>query len=128
MLERQFDVRPRRIECDNELFTQKPEIRVYLENKHHIEVDPSPPYTQDLKPTNARESGGVVKDKARAMGLSSKSPADLWPEITRAAVYLHNRSPSYTYNREAPHDRFRTDVTQRNRVICTNRKPPFESL
>src|SRR4029077_16131722 len=69
------------------------EIRVYLENQNHIEMDPSPPYTQSLNGAGER-SGGVIKDKARAIRISSKLPGELWPEIPRAAVYLHNRTPT----------------------------------
>jgi hypothetical protein len=122
-----FDPRPRKVECNDELFTQISEIRVYLENQNHIEIDPSPPYTQDLNGAGER-SGGVIKDKARAMRMSSKLPAELWPEITRAAVYLHNRTPRYTYNWKAPYDRFRTYVIQKDGVVCSHRKPQIAHL
>jgi hypothetical protein len=38
----------------------------------------------------AERSGGVNKDKARALRLDSNLSWTLWPEITRTAVYLHN--------------------------------------
>ena len=80
LLERQYELKPQVIECDNELTTQKPGVKRYIESLH-IKVEPSPPYTQALN-GGAERSGGVVKQKIRSMRASSKLPAALWREIS----------------------------------------------
>jgi hypothetical protein len=63
------------------------------------------------------------------MRPSSKLPAELWPEITRAAMYLHNRTPRYTYNWKAPYDRFFEFMSlEPNEIVCTNRKQQLAHL
>ena len=43
LLERQYELKPQVIECDNELTTQKPGVKRYIESLH-IKVEPSLPY------------------------------------------------------------------------------------
>ena len=50
-------------------------------------------------------------------------PAALWPEINRAAVYLQNRTPSYTYNWKTPYERFHTYLAYRDGVVVGHKKP-----
>ena len=65
-----------------------------LEKDFQLKIEPSAPYSQSQNGATER-SGGVVKDKERAMRNGAKLPSFLWPEIQRAAVYLHNRIPRY---------------------------------
>ncbi|RKK10738.1 hypothetical protein BFJ65_g14733 [Fusarium oxysporum f. sp. cepae] len=53
-------------------------------------------------------SGGVVKDKERAMRTGAKLPHQLWPEIGRTAVYLYNRTPNYASGWKTPYDQLHT--------------------
>lgn len=55
---------------------------------------PSAPDTQ-AQNGGAERSRGVIKENARAMRLDANLPWELWPEITRAAVYLYNRTSNY---------------------------------
>jgi hypothetical protein len=121
------DLRPKIIEGDNEIFTQKHELRDFLEVKEHMRIEPSSAYTGSQNGA-AERSGGVIKDKSPAMREGAKLPAKLWPEISRAAVYLHNRTPRYTYNWKAPFDRFHTYLALRNGVVVDHRKPQAAHL
>ena len=66
-------------------------------------IEASAPYTQ-AQNGGAERSGGVIKDKARAM--IGKLPEELWPEIYRSAVYLWNRTPRYMYEWKSPYEMF----------------------
>ncbi|EED19147.1 hypothetical protein TSTA_024690 [Talaromyces stipitatus ATCC 10500] len=92
-LDRQYKIKPLKIKCDNEILKQ-PKVKDWLHSQEHVDIKPSPPDTQALDGA-AERSGGVVKDKARAMRDAVKLPADLSPEIYRIAVYLLNRTPRY---------------------------------
>jgi hypothetical protein len=116
-----YGIKVQVIECDNELTSQKPAVRRFIESLS-IKVEPSPPYTQALN-GGAERSGGVVKDKARSMRASSKLPSALWKEIVRTAVYLLNRTPRWQYHWKTPYDRFHTYVSHRNGVSVEHRKP-----
>ena len=96
-------------------------MRTFLEEQF-IKVEPSAPYTQ-AQNGGAERSGGVIKEKSRAMRTSSKLPTSLWPEITRAAVYLHNRIPRYNYQWKAPYTLFHTFLSQRDGIVGAERKP-----
>jgi hypothetical protein len=74
-----------------------------LEKDFQLTVEPSAPYTQSQN--GATEcSGGVIKDKECVMRNGARLPSFLWPEIQRAAVYLHNCTPCYLYNWKTPYD------------------------
>lgn len=57
------------------------------------------------------------------MRAGAKLPGELWPEISRAAVYLYNRTPKYVYNWKTPYDRFLTFVAHRDGSVVENQKP-----
>jgi hypothetical protein len=57
------------------------------------------------------------------MAIGANLPDELWPEVSRAAVYLHNRKPKYTYNWKTPYDRFHTHLAYRDGVVVEDRKP-----
>ena len=121
LLENQYNLKPQVVECDNELTTQKPKVKRYIESLH-IRIEPSPPYTQALN-GGAERSGGVVKQKIRSMRASSKLPAALWKEISKAAVYLLNRIPKYQNHWRAPYERFHTFIAQRNGISNQPKRP-----
>ena len=81
------------IECDGEIATTKPEVARWCARKS-IRLETSAPDTQ-AQNGGAERSGGVIKDKSRTIRLDANLPWELWPEIVRAAVYLHNRTPNY---------------------------------
>ena len=111
LLDRQYGIKPKVIESDNEITTVKPKVRHYLERDHQIRLEPSPPYTQDLNGA-AERSGGVLKEKIRSMRAGTKLPNTLWREITRTAVYLLNRTPRYKYNWRTPYESFHSNPGQ----------------
>ena len=118
----QCEIRPQTIECDNEIFMKCKAVLTWLQTDKHVKVEPSPPHVKDLDGA-AERSGGIVKDKARAMRQAAKLPAALWLEIDRAAVYLHNRTPRYQYNWKSPYDRFHTYLSHRDRVVVPDLGP-----
>ena len=75
LLKNQYNLKPQVIECDNELTSQKPAVKRYIESLH-IKVEPSLAYTQSLN-RSAERSGGVVKQKIQSMQASSKLPTAL---------------------------------------------------
>jgi hypothetical protein len=74
-----------------------------LEKDFQLIVEPSVPYMQ-LQNGAAECLGGMIKDKERAMRNGARLLSFLWPEIQRAAVYLHNCIPCYLYNWKIPYD------------------------
>ena len=66
ILKRQYSIQPRVIEMDGELFTQKPKVRKYLEEKEHLLLEPSAPYTQ-AQNGGAERSGGEIKEQSNTM-------------------------------------------------------------
>ncbi|KAK4220422.1 hypothetical protein QBC38DRAFT_350465, partial [Podospora fimiseda] len=44
-LQHQHSIKPKVVECDNEITTQKPEVEQWL-RKHMVEIEPSAPHTQ----------------------------------------------------------------------------------
>ena len=57
ILERQYEIKPKVIECDNDIITQKPAVKEYL-NSLFVKHEPSPSYTQDLNGGAERSGGG----------------------------------------------------------------------
>ena len=123
ILKTQYQVVPEVIECDNEIVDQKPKVRDFLEQPpRSIRLEPSAPYTQDQN-GGAERSGGVIKNKARAMRLGSNLPPFLWVEIYRCAVYLYNRTPKYMYNWKSPYERFYAHLSQRDGFPARDHRP-----
>lgn len=87
-LKTQYSIIVKVIECDGEITATKPEVARWC-STHSIILEPSAPDTQ-AQNGGAERSGGVIKDTARAIRLDANLPWELWPEITRAAVYLRN--------------------------------------
>jgi hypothetical protein len=126
LLKNQYDLKPQVFECDNELTSQKPGVKRYIESQH-IRIEPSPPYTQSSN-GGAERSGGVVKQKIRSMRTSSKLPTALWKEISKSAIYLLNRTPRYQYRWKAPYDRFHTFIAQRDGISIQHKRPDQSHL
>ena len=59
MLDRQYDIQPKVIEVDNELTTQKPKVKAFLE-KECVKLEPSAPYT-GAQLGGAERPGGAIK-------------------------------------------------------------------
>jgi hypothetical protein len=92
-LKNHYNISVKTIKADNEITIVKPEVERWLANQGTI-VEPSAPNTQ-VQNGGAECSGSVNKEKARAMRLDANLSWKLWPEVTRAAVYLSNRTLNY---------------------------------
>ncbi|KAJ8131105.1 hypothetical protein O1611_g2520 [Lasiodiplodia mahajangana] len=118
-----YQVKVEVIECDNEILKHEDGLEALRDTfpDHEITFEPSAANTQGQNGA-AERSGGVIKDKARAMRLGSNLPKSLWPEIIKAAIYLYNRSPKHIYNWKTPYERFHTYFMLRDGLIG-DRKP-----
>jgi hypothetical protein len=125
-LKKQYNITVKVIECDGEIATTKPEVARWC-TAQAIRLEPSAPDTQ-AQNGGAERSGGVVKDKSRAMRLDANLPWQLWPEITRAAVYLYNRTPNYSNHWKSPYEVFFTFTALQNGIVTTPRKPSLAHL
>jgi hypothetical protein len=126
-LERHYQIKPRVVECDNEIMGNS----VFMRNRtatldflraQNIIVENSAVHTP-AQNGGAEVSGSIIKTKARAMRAGAKLPQYLWVEIYRCAVYLYNRTPKYIYNWRTPYERLHTFVARRDGVITEGRKP-----
>ena len=122
MLEHQHQIHSQKIKCDNKIFMKCKAVLTWLENQQYVKVEPSPPHVKELDRA-AKCSGGVIKDKARSMRKAAKLPSALWPETTRAAVYLHNQMPRYKYNWKLPYDCFHTYLAHQDGLVVNDHKP-----
>lgn len=125
LLKNQFDIRVKVIECDNEITEANEGVGKWL-TKQSIQLEPSSPYTQ-AQNGGAERSGGVVKEKARAMRIGAKLPHNLWPEINKTAVYLYNRTPNYGKDLPStwstPYERFHTANSFAKGIVIHDRRP-----
>ena len=122
----QFSVTVKVIESDNEIVTVKAEVERWCTSQG-IKIEPSAPDTQ-AQNGGAERSGGVIKEKARAMRLDANLPWEMWPEVTRAAVYLYNRTPNYKNQWRSPYEVFFTTVALLNGIVTQPRKPSLGHL
>lgn len=125
-LRKQYNITVKIIECDGEITATKPEVARWAVAQSII-LEPSSPDTQ-AQNGGAERSGGVIKDKARTMRLDANLPFELWPEIVRSAVYLHNRTPKYSHGWKSPYEVFFTTASLYNGVITPPRKPNLAHL
>ena len=125
-LKNHYNITPKTIEADNEIATVKPEVKHWLATQG-VTVEPSAPDTQ-AQNGGAERSGGVNKEKSRAMRLGANLPWELWPEITRSAVYLHNRTPNYANNWKTPYEVFFTRTALNNGIVTSAKKPHLAHL
>jgi hypothetical protein len=125
-LKNHYNITVKVIETDNEITTVKPQVERWLASQG-ITVEPSAPDTQ-AQNGGAERSGGVNKEKSRAMRLDANLPWELWSEITRAGVYLYNRTPNYVNNWKTPYEIFFTHVAFNNGIVTSLRKPNLAHL
>jgi hypothetical protein len=85
-------IKVKTVKCDNEIEKHSQVVK-FLASKS-IRIELSAPNTQGQN-NGAERSGGVLKDKERAMRVGARLPHALWPEIGKIAVYLYNRTPNY---------------------------------
>jgi hypothetical protein len=86
-------IKVKTIEYNNEI-EKHSQVAKFLASKS-IRIKPSAPNTQNQN-GGAKRSGGVLKDKKRAMRVGARLPHALWPDIGKTAVYLYNRTPNYS--------------------------------
>lgn len=121
LLDRQYQIKPKVVECDNEIPRDKGQIYEYLSTQH-VRVEASSSYTP-AQNGGAEVSGHLIKTKARAMRISARLPEHLWVEIYRTATYLYNRTPKYMHSWRTPYDRFHTFIAHRDGIVVEDRKP-----
>jgi hypothetical protein len=85
-------IKVKTVEYNNEI-EKHSQVAEFLVSKS-IRIKPSAPNTQGHN-GGAERSGGVLKDKERAMRVGARLPYALWPKIGKTAVYLYNRTPNY---------------------------------
>lgn len=126
ILERRYQIKPRVIECDNEIYEKRHRLRHWLESLF-ILIEPSAEYTPSQN-GGAERSGGVLEIKARAMRIGAGLPNYLWVEIFKAAVYLYNRTPKYILRWQSPYSRFFTFLANRDGIVDRHYKPDLRHL
>jgi hypothetical protein len=80
------------VECNNEI-EKHSQVAEFLAFKS-IRIKLLVPNTQGQN-GGAERSGGVLKDKERAMRVKARFSYALWPKIGKTAVYLYNRISNY---------------------------------
>jgi hypothetical protein len=130
MMERQYNAKLQVVECDNEIIKtygfKKREACLWLEEQG-IRLEPSAPNTQ-AQNGGAERSGAMIKEKARCNRIDAHLPRNMWPEITRATVYLYNRTPIAKNNWKSPYKRFHTHIGFQNGTITAPIKPNLSHL
>ena len=104
MMERQYGVKVKVVECDNEIIQKLPGVKQHLEARS-IALEPSPANTQHLNGA-AERSGGIVQNVMRSMAIGAKFPNGLWREVGKTAVYLLNRTPRQRLQWKTPYEWF----------------------
>jgi hypothetical protein len=118
LLERQYEIKVKAVESDNEIISKLPGVKRYLESRH-IRTDPSPGDTQALNGA-AERSWRTVKEQLAAIRDSSKLPNALWREISKAGVYLLNRTPRKRLEWKTPFEIFHSKGDARRKPDLTN--------
>jgi hypothetical protein len=90
-IRRRFNYRVRIFHTDNEPALGEKFDTWIKDNGYTVEY--SAPYTPGQNGA-AERSGGLIITKARTIRINANLPENLWPEITIAAGYLLNRTPS----------------------------------
>lgn len=69
-----------------------------------IGLEISPPETHE--PNGGVERARVIAmiERGIAMQLQANLPGELWPEITKAAIWLYNMCPSHAHNLRSPNE------------------------
>ena len=101
LLWRRYDEKIRVFECDTKI-PHSNLVSEWLQARGYA-LEPCAPYTQ-AQNGGAERSGGMVKDRARAM--VGKLPKEVWPEVYKTSVYTWNRIPRYMYEWKSPYEMF----------------------
>jgi hypothetical protein len=104
-------IKVKTVKYDNKI-EKHSQVAEFLASKS-IRIKPLAPNTQGQN-GGAERSGGVLKDKERAMRVKARLPHALWSEISKTAVYLYNRSSNYGDSDtrwKSPYTRFRRIVS-----------------
>ena len=95
-----FGTKIARIRCDNGGEFISNDFRQFCDEKG-IEIDYSVPYVHELNGTVERKNRTLM-EKVRALLIDSKLPKYLWPEATKTAAYLSNRTSTETLQGKTP--------------------------
>jgi hypothetical protein len=117
MMEVHNSIKVKTIKYNNEI-EKHSQIAEFLASKS-IRIKPSAPNTQGQN-GGAKRSGGVLKDKKRAMRVEARLPHALWPKIGKTAVYLYNRTPNYGDS----DTRWKSSYTRFRRIVSLARGMP----
>ena len=112
MLEVQYSIKVKAIECDNEITETHPRVAELLCDRG-ILAEPSAPNTQ-AQNGGAERIAAVIIQKSRAMRAGAKLPEYLWPETIKAATYLYNRTPSMQRDKKTPYELFHSQFRPNN--------------
>jgi hypothetical protein len=118
MLERQYEAKVKVVESDNEIISKLPGVKRYLESRH-IRTEPSPADTQALN-GGAERAWRTIKEQIIAMRDSLKLPNALWREISKAAMYLLNRTPRKRLEWKTPFEILHSKGDARRKPDLTN--------
>jgi hypothetical protein len=70
----------------------------------------------------------VLQSEYSTLGEYLSGIRNLWPEITRAAVYLHNRTANQSNNWKTPYEVFFTSTRLSQGLVTRSRKPNVSHL
>ena len=87
----QYGIELRIVRSDQETSLQQKVFGSWLDEEG-VKYEKSAPQTQRQNGTSER-TGGIIKERMRAMEFDSGLPPDLWPVTLKAASYLYNRTP-----------------------------------
>jgi hypothetical protein len=114
-LQIRFNITVKAIEAANEITKVMLEVFKWCVPLS-IKTEPSATDTQ-AQNGGVERSRGIIKEKVRAVRLDANLPWHLWLEITRAAVYLYNRTPNFTNGGKSPYERFFTRTEALNGIV-----------
>jgi hypothetical protein len=104
-------IKVKTVEYNNKI-EKHSQVAEFLASKS-IRIKLSAPNTQGQN-GGAERSGGILKNKKRAIRVKARLPYALWPEIGKTAVYLYNRTLNYGDSDtrwESPYTLFRWAVS-----------------
>lgn len=99
-LERERDLRVKRIRCDNGGEYSSNDLKKFCKKKG-INIEYSLPYSPQMNGKSERMNRSLL-DKARTILNESELPRHLWGQAVLTATYLLNRCPSKSINFEIP--------------------------
>ncbi len=119
-LQQQYKIELKVMKMNRKLYTQKSEIRRFLEQQR-IRIKSSSFYIQALNSSDEHLKN-MIKQKIIIMKSSFNLLKKLWSEITQAAVYLYNQTSHYSLNWKSSYKLFHTHLTHWDDVIIEEQK------